>query len=133
MAQPLHEEGSGDARQAPRDVVEAGVAEDQLAHDQRRPPVSEHLAGKGDGAEASVLWHAADRCMADASRVVLNLYQVGPDLRLGSAIGGAYVPHMSTTMQLNTDQELIAQAAAVGAAIAPYAAGHDAAGTFVEE
>jgi alkylation response protein AidB-like acyl-CoA dehydrogenase len=40
---------------------------------------------------------------------------------------------MSTTMELNIEQELVDRAAAVGLEIAPHAARHDADGTFVEE
>lgn len=40
---------------------------------------------------------------------------------------------MSTTMDVNTDQELVARAAAVGAEIGSHAVRHDADGTFVEE
>ena len=47
VPQPLDQQRAGDAGQAPGDVVEAGVAEHQLAQDQRRPAVGEHLAGQG--------------------------------------------------------------------------------------
>jgi len=40
---------------------------------------------------------------------------------------------MTTTMETNTDQELVARAAAVGQEIAGHAARHDAEGSFVEE
>ena len=57
VAEALGEQRAGHAGQAAGDVVEAGVAEEQLPHDQGRPPIGEDLAGQGDRAEPSVLGH----------------------------------------------------------------------------
>jgi hypothetical protein len=55
VGEALGEQGAGDAGQTALDVVEARASEDQLAQDQGRPPIGEHLAGERHGAVLAVL------------------------------------------------------------------------------
>jgi hypothetical protein len=58
VAQALHEQRPRDPGEPAGDVVEAGVAEHQLPHDQGRPAVGEDLAAERDRAEPSVIRHS---------------------------------------------------------------------------
>ena len=132
VSQPLGQQRAGDPGHAAGDVVEARVAEDQLAHDQRRPPIGEHLAGQGDRTEAAVVRHARMVAPAPASWVVPNRYQRGPDLVLGAGPLPSYVRPMSI-LDIERSSTFTDTAASVGAEIAAFAEVHDRDGTFVDE
>ena len=60
LAQPLREQRRRHARHAAADVVEAGAAAEQLAHDERRPALAEDLGAARDGAELAVVDHGPE-------------------------------------------------------------------------
>ena len=83
VVEALLEQGAGDPGQPAVDLVEAPAAEDQLAHDQRRPPLGDDRAGEGDRTVLRVVLHTSHCASAapvrEASATVQNLSRSGPE------------------------------------------------------
>ena len=99
VPQPLHQQRARDAGQAAGDVVEPGVAEHQLADDQRRPAVGEHLAGQGDRAEVCRSRARAHRRTPRPPGSPESVLARSRSWTRCASRDRSYVPSMTTTME----------------------------------
>jgi FAD/FMN-containing dehydrogenase len=71
--QPIHEEAAGDPGQSTAELVEVSGPAEELADDQRRPPLGEELGPSRDRAKLAIARHKGKVDAAEARRQVRNL------------------------------------------------------------
>ena len=132
MLEPLDQQRPGDSRQAAGDVVEPRAAQDQLAQDQRSPPIGDDLGAHRHRTELSVARHDGDRSPHPTRREVHYSYWLGPEIRLVRRTAVRDNDGMTTLTETQDPQareaELVAWAASFGPVLAEHAARHDADG-----
>src|SRR5438094_2536241 len=136
LAQALAEQRAGDQRHPAPDLVEPVGAREQLAQDQRRPPLGEDLRGDGDRAELAIAFHGPDsRHPAAAGQVHFLVFRRAG--RPAIVLSRRRQQRMTPTETVPTDRtsrtDWLAVAEELLPAFAARAAGHDADDTFVAE
>ena len=89
-AQPLGQDAAREARRALEEVAEPLGPDHQVAHDDRRPPLGEHLGPERDRAVLAVSVHARRRILRGAARRQSDFELLRPD-------GAAMLAAMTTT------------------------------------
>src|SRR5215813_330585 len=138
LAQPLGQKCPRDHRQALTDLVESAGAGQELAQDQRRPPLGKGLARDCDRAELSIAFHGR-HCRRRPGRRQVHFLVLAPGRPPAIVLPSKAAPQGGMTMTTSqaTGDRLVSDwtvvARELGPRFAARAAANDAADRFVAE